>query len=190
MKRIIWILMAVLLLPGAAMADESRDAPDVLVLELVATPTPEPAATPVPTPTPTPQPELPHYPYDEAEARCITRAIWSVVPVGATPETKQAFAEIPQNMVADGRYRDTIRYTLLMETEFPGYDPEAHRSSENAAIADYVMRSWQHAQRTGDWSYRLTPPTGVRYAFYHDGGRVYIRVMDFDWRVVYDSGTE
>lgn len=163
--------------------------PGIVVLSILPTTTPEPVyATPAPTPEPTQKPELPNYDYASEDARCISRAIWSVTPSHPTAKTKQAFAEIVQNMVDDGRYKDTVRYTFLMDTEFPSYDPEAHRSSENDSIADYVMRSWTHAKLTGDWSYRLTPSSGVRYSFYNRGGLDYIVVYDWDWNTVYDSG--
>ena len=182
-------MVAMLCVPPAAFVDEqTRPTPEIVVLELIPTPTAEPTPMPVPTPTPTERPALPDYEYDDADARCISRAIWSCVPIGATYDTKLAFAEVVQNMVADGRYKDTVRYTLLMDTEFPSYDPDAYRSSENNAIAKYAMQSAAHVRLTGDTAYRLTPRTGVRYAFYKDGGRAYITVYDWDWNTVYDSG--
>lgn len=183
-------MVAMLCVPHAAFADEqTRPTPEIVVLELVPTPTAEPTPIPVPTPTPTERPALPDYDYDDADARCISRAIWSCVPIGATYDTKLAFAEVVQNMVADGRYKDTVRYTLLMDTEFPSYDPDAYRSEINNEVADIVMRSWAAAQG-GDRQYRLTPATGVRFAFYNEKGADYIIVYDWDWSVVFDSGEE
>ena len=183
-------MVAMLCVPNAAFADEqTRPTPEIVVLELVPTPTAEPTPIPVPTPTPTERPALPDYDYDDADARCISRAIWSCVPIGATYDTKLAFAEVVQNMVADGRYKDTVRYTLLMDTEFPSYDPDAYRSEINNEVADIVMRSWAAAQG-GDGQYRLTPATGVRFAFYNEKGADYIIVYDWDWSVVFDSGEE
>lgn len=172
----ILIVSVTLLLTGVAHAD------GVVTIELVATPTPAPAATP------TPLPELPDYEYPDEDARCLERGAWSVIPKYPTYETRLAFMEVVQNMVDDGRFRDTIRYTLLMDTEFPDYDPEAFRSDVNKEVADYAMRSWYHAKQTGDRSYRLTPASGVRFSFYRRGGKDYIVVYDWDWATVYDSG--
>jgi hypothetical protein len=48
------------------------------------------------------------------------------------------------------------------------------------------MRSWM-AAKDGDRQYRLTPETGVRFAFYNEKGADYIIVYDWDWNVVFDS---
>lgn len=188
MKRALTIaLVALMLLPISALADGS----DVVTLTLLPTPTPEPAATPVPTPMPTiALPDfatLPQCDYDDADARCLSRAIYSVTPRNPTYATRIALAEVVQNMVDDGRYKDTIRYTLLMDSEFPSYDPDAYRSEINNEVADIVMRSWM-AAKDGDRQYRLTPATGVRFAFYNEKGADYIIVYDWDWNVVFDSG--
>lgn len=163
------------------------DDAEVVVITVAQTPSPE-LVYAAPTPAATAQPELPDYQYAAEDARCISRAIWSGTPKKPTLNTKKAFAEICQNMVDDGRFKDTIRYTLLMKTEFPSYDPDCYRSPENDEIADYVMRSWVHAKQTGDRSYRLTPADGLRYSFYERDGWNYITVYNFDWEVVYDSG--
>lgn len=203
---VLLIAILMLILTGAqfAQADETGE-PEIVIITIAATPTPtptpmlpaalEPTTNAVIT-TPAPGAEswrdgfydgLPFLPYDEASGRCTSRAIWSVVPKGATKITKIAFAEIPQNMVDDGRYKDTIRYTLLMETEFPGYEPDAYRSPENNEIADLVMRSWE-CRKQGNDEYRLLPANALRYSFYRSNGNVYIEVYDFDWNVVFDSG--
>ena len=177
----------------------------------------EPSSTPTPfltpviiiTPTPIPTFELPTYDYPLEEARNISRAIWSGTPEMPTYKTKMAYAEIPQNMVDDYKkreqnhepiqnYKENIRYTLLMKTEFPSFDPYCYknidqldpRRVQNDEIADYVMRSWYYANITGDRSYRLTPQSGVRYSFYNVDGYDYIRVYDLNWELVYNSGKD
>lgn len=190
MKRMITILcLMALILPAVCLAD---DEPVVITLELA-----EPTTTPAPTATPVPERKptialpdfatLPECDYDDAAARCLSRAIYSVTPRNPTYATRIALAEVVQNMVDDGRYKDTIRYTLLMDSEFPSYDPDAYRSEINNEVADIVMRSWAAAQG-GDRQYRLTPATGVRFAFYNEKGADYIIVYDWDWSVVFDSG--
>lgn len=189
MKRALTIaLVALMLLPISALAD---DEPVVITLELA-----EPVETATPSATPVPERKqtialpdfatLPQCDYDDADARCLSRAIYSVTPRNPTYATRIALAEVVQNMVDDGRYKDTIRYTLLMDSEFPSYDPDAYRSEINNEVADIVMRSWAAAQG-GDRQYRLTPATGVRFAFYNSAGSDYIIVYDWDWNVVFDS---
>lgn len=190
MKRIITILcLMALILPAVCLAE---DEPVVITLELA-----EPVETPTPSATLEPEHKptialpdfatLPECDYDDAAARCLSRAIYSVTPRNPTYATRIALAEVVQNMVDDGRYKDTIRYTLLMDSEFPSYDPDAYRSEINNEVADIVMRSWAAAQG-GDRQYRLTPATGVRFAFYNSAGSDYIIVYDWDWNVVFDSG--
>ena len=189
MKRLAFILfVAVMLIPCVTFADDQNE-PVVITLELA-----EPVETEAPTEPDRKQtitlPDfatLPRCDYDAADARCLSRAIYSVTPRNPTYATRIALAEIVQNMVDDGRYKDTIRYTLLMDSEFPSYDPDAYRSEINNEVADIVMRSWAAAQG-GDRQYRLTPATGVRFAFYNEKGADYIIVYDWDWNVVFDSG--
>lgn len=175
-----------------ALADD-----DVQIVDIrpIVTPTPTPIPVPTPAPTPTPDPaKLPYYTYDEADARCLSRGIWSVTPKNPTWETKVAFCEVVQNRVDDesGAFKDTIRYVLLQgkdtdNPEFADYDPDATRSPRNNEIADYVMRTWIHA-KNGDRSYRLVPASGVKCSFYEVGGKNYIKVYDMDRNTVYDSG--
>ena len=182
-------LLALLILVGAAPA-ASAEGVDIVDIVVVVTPTPVPV--PVPTPEPKPLPdfsELPHYAYDDADARCLSRGIWSVTPKNPTFETKLAFCEVVQNRVDDesGFFEDSIRYVLLQRGEFRDYDPDAYRSDRNNEIADYAMRTWIHA-KNGDRSYRLVPASGVKCSFYEIGGRSYIKVFDMDGNTVYDSG--
>lgn len=175
----------------AALADEI----EIVDIVPVVTPTPEPIPVLTPAPTPTPDPaKLPHYTYDDADARCLSRGIWSVTPKNPTWETKVAFCEVVQNRVDDesGAFKDTIRYVLLQghdtdHPEFADYDPDATRSPRNNEIADYVMRTWIHA-KNGDRSYRLVPASGVKCSFYEVGGKNYIKVYDTNGNTVYDSG--
>ena len=184
--------------------------PELIVLtteKAIITPTPYLTPIAIVTPSPTPTFELLDYDYPEDEARDISCEIWSGTPSMPTYKTKMAYAEIPQNMVDDFKkreqnnekiqyYKSTIRYTLLMKTEFPSFNPRCYknidefdkRRLENNEIADYVMRSWWYANITGDRSYRLTPQSGVRYSFYNVDGWDYIKVYDLDWNLVYDSG--
>lgn len=160
----------------------------IIIIEIKPTPTPN-APTLTPPPTPTPRPELPAYTYDEADMRCLSRAIWSITPKNPTRNTKLALCEVIQNRVDDdnGVYKDDVRQVLLQRGEFLDYDPEAYRSEENDRIADYAMRSWM-AARLGDRSYRLTPASGVMCSFYRVKRLDYIMVYDKDGNVVYDSG--
>jgi hypothetical protein len=186
---LLMVSVAVLLVPCVSFA--SQDEPVVITLELA-----EPVETATPSVTPVPERKptialpdfatLPECDYDDAAARCLSRAIYSVTPRNPTYATRIALAEVVQNMVDDGRYKDTIRYTLLMDSEFPSYDPDAYRSEINNEVADIVMRSWM-AAKDGDRQYRLTPETGVRFAFYNEKGADYIIVYDWDWNVVFDS---
>lgn len=186
--------------------------PSVIIITTVPpSSTPKPDLTPVVmiTPSPTPTPELPIYDYPEEEGRGLSKAIFSGTPSNPTIKTKQAFAEIPQNMVDDYKkreanheeiqyYKENIRYTLLMKTEFPSYDGSCYNNVRldderriiNDQIADYVMRTWYYSTITGDRSYRLTPIDGVRYSFYRSNGWDYIIVYDLNWNIVYDSGKE
>lgn len=173
---------------GPALADEEQPEVSVVTIAIVPTPTPAPALPAPPTPVPTVRPELPGYSYDEADMRCLSRGIWSVTPSSPSYNTKLAFCEVVQNRVDDdsGAYADSIRYVLLQPNEFLDYDPDAHRSDENDAIAGYAMRSWAAAQ-LGDRSYRLTPKSGVMCDFYSKDSYDYIIVKDKDGNVVYDS---
>ena len=191
-NKLIALLALMVLFVGAASAASADEARPVEIVEirLLATPTPTPPSAPAPVPTPTPDPaKLPCYSYDPADARCLSRGIWSVTPKNPTWETKVAFAEVVQNRVDDesGVFPDSIRYVLLQGDEFLDYDPNAHRSPENDEIADYVMRTWIHA-KNGDRSYRLVPASGVKCSFYKVGGKNYIKVYDMDGNTVYDSG--
>lgn len=173
--------------------------PQLVALEVVSEPTP--SAIPKPTETPimvlTPDPAaLPEYDYDESEARCLARAMWSLTGKYVSDETKIALCEVIQNRVdyAGETFPDTIRYVLLQRhgtdhAEFGGYDPKAEVSKKNTELADYVMRTWMLA-REGDRSYRLTPQEGVRCKIYKIGGRDYIQVFTIDWEVVYDNGAD
>lgn len=185
-KLFLIVALAMVVGTPAAIADE------IEIVDIVPIVTPTPTPIPVPTPEPTPTPssaDLPHYHYDDADARCLSRAIWSVTPKNPTWETKVAFCEVVQNRVDDasGVFEDSIRYVLLQAGEFRDYDPDAHRSERNNEIADYVMRAWIHA-KNGDRSYRLVPPTGVKCSFYSVGDTDYITVYDMDGNTVYDSG--
>lgn len=182
-------LLALLILVGAAPA-ASAEGVDIVDIVVVVTPTPAPVPAPTPEPKPLPDfSELPNYSYDDADARCLSRGIWSVTPKNPTFETKLAFCEVVQNRVDDesGVFEDSIRYVLLQNGEFEDYDPDAYRSDRNNEIADYAMRAWQHA-KNGDRSYRLVPASGVKCSFYEIGEKSYIKVFDMDGNTVYDSG--
>ena len=199
-------------MPRGAEAAIPESNADVFVFTTVkpsSTPTPYLTPVQVVTPSPTPTFALRDYNYPKDEARDISCAIWSGTPGMPTYNTKKAYAEIPQNMVDDHKereknqekvqyYRETLRQNLLMDTEFPSFNPRCYknidafdkRRLENDEIADYVMRSWWYANITGDRSYRLTPKSGVRYSFYNVDGWDYIIVYDLDWNTVYDSGKD
>lgn len=191
MKRIavIGMLAAVLLIPCAAHADDV----DVVVIDALPTPTPAAAEQMPPEliPVVTPRPELPEYEYDAADMRCLSRAIWSITPANPTRDTKLALCEVVQNRADDasGSYRDDVRSVLLQPGEFRDYDADAHRSAANDEIADYAMRTWMHAQLTGDRTYRLTPADGLMIGdFYTIHGTNYVRILNREGYVVYDSG--
>lgn len=158
------------------------------------TPMPAPSATPTaaPTPTPTPRIEPPTYDYPAEDARCLSRGIWSVCPANPTRNTKLAFCELVQNREDDvsGDFDDGIRWILLQGNEFPSYDPDAYRSSENNEIADYAMRSWICAAINGDRSFRLVPQDGLYCDFYRVKGKDYITIYNRAGDVVYDSGVQ
>jgi len=189
--KLIALFALVVLFVGAAPA-ASADEIEIVDIVPVVTPTPVPIPVPTPVPTPTPDPaKLPHYAYDEADARCLSRAIWSVTPMNPTWETKVAFCEVVQNRVDDdsGVFEDDIRHVLLQGNEFMDYDPDANRSPRNNEIADYVMRTWIHA-KNGDRSYRLVPASGVKCSFYEIAGKDYIKIYDMSGNTVYDSGED
>ena len=147
--------------------------------------TPTPCLTPtqrVPTPTPSPTPEWPEdVDFDEGECRCLARFLQSVVPSKATMITKIVACETVQNRVDSGKFKDTIRYTLLMHSEYPSYSPKARIIKENAEAAEFAMRSWV----SDDWVHRYTPPTGIYLRFSDDGK--YVKVYDWDWNLVCDT---
>ena len=180
----------------AGVASRRTHAEESGIIVIVVVPTPEPRSTPSPSPVPTlevidtPRPELPLYDYPAEDARCLSRGIWSVCPVNPTASTRLAFCEVVQNRVDDqsGAYANSVRYVLLQRGEFLDYRPDCVRSKQNNAVADYAMRSWMHAQLTGDRSYRLTPASGVMCKFYSVLGADYIIVMDRYGAAVFDSG--
>lgn len=169
---------------------------EIITIEISPTPPPSPipapSAAPTQSPTQTPEvrPEPPYYDYPAEDLRCLSRGIWSVCPANPTYETKLAFCELVQNREDDtsGDFEEGIRWILLQGNEFPSYDPDAYRSSENNAIADYAMRSWIHASTTGDQSYRLVPSNGLYCDFYRPNGLDYIKVYNRAGDIVYDSG--
>ena len=187
MKCAVLILSAMMLFSATPLPTETPDV-EIVEMRLAETPTPIQNITPTPAPQETERPELPVYDYPSEDARCLERAIWSVCPDCPSDETRLALCEVVQNMVDDGRYKDTIRYTLLMKSEFPSYDPDAFRSDKNKEVADYAMRSWYHEKATGDRSYRIVPQTGLRFSFYEKDDIDYITVRDWNWNIVYDSG--
>ncbi len=156
------------------------------------TPMPAPSETPEPTATPTARLEPPTYDYPAEDARCLSRGIWSVCPANPTHNTKLAFCELVQNREDDvsGDFDDGIRWILLQGNEFPSYDPDAYRSKENNAIADYAMRSWICAAITGDRSFRLVPQDGLYCDFYRVKGKDYITIYNRAGDIVYDSGAQ
>ena len=172
------------------------DAVEIVTIEISPTPSPTPmpapSATPTaaPTPTPTPRIEPPQYDYPAEDLRCLSRGIWSVCPANPTRNTKLAFCELVQNREDDvsGDFDDGLRWILLQGNEFPSYDPDAYRSTENNEIADYAMRSWICAAITGDRSFRLVPPDGLYCDFYRTKGKDYILIYNRARDVVYDSG--
>lgn len=184
------IYWTVLLWAVPALADENGV--EIVTIELSPTPTPTPLTPPPATPTPTPRSELPVYDYSAEDARCLSRGIWSVCPANPTRDTKLAFCELVQNREDDasGDFDDGIRWILLQGNEFPSYDPDAYRSRENNAIADYAMRSWIYAAVTGDRSFRLLPPEGLYCDFYRLDGWDYIKIYNRAGDVVYDSGAQ
>lgn len=183
----------VLLWAMPALADGQET---IVTIELIPTPSPTPmpppSETPLPsgTPEPTECPEPPHYDYSAEDARCLSRGIWSVCPANPTRNTKLAFCELVQNREDDvsGDFDDGIRWILLQGNEFPSYDPDAYRSTENNEIADYAMRSWICASVTGNRSFRLVPVDGLYCDFYRVKGRDYIIIYNRALDVVYDSG--
>lgn len=192
-KRVATVIALLLVLPmlTAATANaEEDDGIQVVDIRPIVTPTPSPVPVPTPAPTPKPDPaKLPCYAYDEADLRCLSRAIWSITPKNPTWETKLALCEVVLNRVEDesGVFENSVRYVLLQKGEFRDYDPEAHRSERNDEIADYALRAWIHA-KNGDRSYKLVPPSGVKCSFYSVGNTDYIEVYDMNGNVVYDSG--
>lgn len=179
--------------PTVATADIAELTPEVEVIVVVMLPTmtPSPMPTPRPTPTPTPRPDLPYYPYPDEEERIGARAIRCITPLNPSWETRLAIVEVGQNRVDDesGDYADTLRAVYLQPGEFLDYDPDAYISDINREAADYAARSWQHAKRTGDRSYRLTPPDGLLIGrFYRIDGVDYVQILNRDREVVYDSG--
>lgn len=199
--KFIIILFAILLIgccvkySRAEGSEESEEGVEVFIFQLAPpTPTPEPIPVPTPEPTPIPDPaKLPSYTYDDGEARCLARAMWSLTGYHVGENTKLALCEVIQNRVdyEGDTFPDTIRYVLLQgrgsdHPEFDGYDPKAKITDTNEEIAAYAMRAWIHAQK-GDRSYRIVPENGVRYDIIKVNNKDYIRVYDIDWNVVYEN---
>jgi len=188
------LYLVMLLCAIPAMAEEPPETAPVITLTLSTTPSPPPVppprSSPAPPATPTPTPELPDYDYPAEDARCLSRAIWSVCPRNPTHDTRVALCELVQNRVDDdsGDFEDSVRWVLLQGNEFPSYDPDAYRSRENNEIADYAMRTWIYAAVTGDRSCRLVPPEGLYCDFYRVSGWDYITIYNRAGDVVYDSG--
>lgn len=183
-----------------SLAEENREfnesGAEVVIIQLAPpTPTPVPIPAPTPEPAPTPDPaDLPCYSYDEGEARCLSRAMWSITGKKVPDETKIILCEVIQNRVdyEGDTFPDSIRYVLLQgkgtdHPEFGDYDPEAHRSEENDKLADYVMRTWIHSHKV-DRSYRIIPKEGVRCQIYKINEKDYIKVYDINWNLLYDNG--
>jgi hypothetical protein len=186
------LYLVMLLCAIPAMAEQQPEAAPVITIEYSPTPSPTPVPPPSTSPVApaTPTPELPDYDYPAEDARCLSRAIWSVCPRNPTHDTRVALCELVQNRVDDdsGDFEDTPRWVLLQGNEFPSYDPDAYRSRENNEIADYAMRTWIYATVTGDRSYRLVPSEGLYCDFYRRSGWDYIKIYNRAGDVVYDSG--
>lgn len=173
--------------PPQSRCEPPIPAEDKVVVELV-----KPSATPritptprVPTPTPRPTPEWPGTAeIDEGETRCLARLAQSVMPANATFITKLVVFETVQNRVDSGEFKDSIRYTLLNRSEYPGYNPKARVTHENLDAATYAMLSWAE-EKSGDRSHRYTPTTGVYICFSKDGR--FVKVYDWDWKLVCDT---
>lgn len=170
--------------------------PEVVVFNIITTPTPVPATPPpgytIP-PTPSPKPlvfpidEIRDLEYPDEDARCLARALGSIAPKEAIETSEIALCEMIQNMVDTGRYKDTIRYTLLMKSEFFGYDPSFDRSDEHNRVADYAMRTWYEVKLYGDSSHRIVPTSGIHYRFIN---KKYIEIYDTEWNVVFTNVPE
>lgn len=179
-----------------AHADETPT-PEIVVITMPPTPTPLPVTPPISTTatviiedSTTTISIVPQYDYPAEDARCLSRAVWSVCPENPTMDTRQAFMELVQNREDDdsGDFADGIRWILLQGEEFKDYDPDAYRSKLNNELADLVMREWIYTKVTGDRSYRLVPADGLYCDFYSVDGWDYIKVYNRAGDVVYDSG--
>lgn len=185
-----------ILIEDDTLCNSSSPTPEIIVFEMA---TKEEKITPIPNPNPTPTPiskEDFALSYKEEvinssknwkmgeDERCLSRGIRSICPKRLNWIGQMAFTQMVINMVEDdsGAYKDTVRYTLLMKSEFAGYDPTFSRTEESDEVARAVGWIWNSDDKDKYW---LIPKDGVHCAF--SSNKKYITIMDKDYNVVFDS---